>query len=152
MCVGDKFKPQTQTLFPTPRLTATHSLTHPSSRAQHEFLYSSRQLNLQMTNMSSNTVINSKTIGLGAAIGLVIGPLIGYWLIRISNVGYLETSFATGRIAIGILIGFVIGVIAVIPLGDRVSSLSRRSVYGLFIFGVVVTITEIVIMIRRIIP
>ena len=40
--------------------------------------------------MSSDKIMNSKNIGLGAAIGLVIGPLIGYWLIRISNVGYLE--------------------------------------------------------------
>ncbi len=102
--------------------------------------------------MSSDKVMNSKNIGLGATIGLVIGPLIGYWLIRISNVGYLETSFAIGRIAIGIIIGIVIGVIAVILLGDRVSSLSRRSVYGLLTIGVVVAITEIVIMLRRIIP
>ena len=102
--------------------------------------------------MSSDKVMKSKNIGLGATIGLVIGPLIGYWLIRFSNVGYLETSFAIGRIAIGIIIGIVIGVVAVILLGDRVSSLSRRSVYGLFIFGVVIAITEIVIMLRRIIP
>jgi hypothetical protein len=102
--------------------------------------------------MSSDKVMNSTNIGLGATIGLVIGPLIGYWLIRISNVGYLETSFALGRIAIGIIIGIVIDVIAVILLGDRVSSLSRRSVYGLFILGVVVAIIEIVIMLRRIIP
>ena len=102
--------------------------------------------------MSSDKVMNSKNIGLSATIGLVIGPLIGYWLIRISNVGYLETSFAISRIAIGIITGIVIGVIEVILLGDRVSSLSRRSVYGLLIFGVVVAITEIVIMLRRIIP
>jgi hypothetical protein len=102
--------------------------------------------------MSTDKVMNSKNIGLGVSIGLVIGPLIGYWLIIISNVGYLETSFASGRIAIGIIIGIVLGVIAVILLGDRVSSLSRRSVYGLFIFGVVAAITEIVIMLRRIIP
>jgi len=102
--------------------------------------------------VSSDKMVNFTNIGLGTAIGLVIGPLMGLWLIRISNVGYLETTFAIGRIAIGIIIGIVIGVIAVILLGDRVSSLSRRSVHGFFILGVVVAIIEIVIMLRRIIP
>ena len=102
--------------------------------------------------VSSDKLVNFNTIGLGTAIGLVIGPLMGLWLIKISNVGYLETSFAIVRIAIGIIIGIVIGVITAILRGENVSRLSRRSVYGLLIFGVVVAITEIVIMLRRIIP
>ena len=96
--------------------------------------------------------MNLTTIGLGTAIGLVIGPIMGLWLIRISNVGYLETSFAIGRIATSIIICIVIGVIAVILLGDRVSSLSRRSVYKLFILGGVIAIAEIVVMLRQLIP
>jgi len=102
--------------------------------------------------MSTDKALNGKNIGLGAAIGLVIGPLIGYWLIRISNVSYLETSFAIGRIAIGIIVGVVLGVISMILLGEKVSSRGMRSVRGLFILGVVIAIIEIVIMLRRIIP
>jgi hypothetical protein len=102
--------------------------------------------------MSSGKILNGTNIGLGAAIGLMIGPLMDLWLIRVSNVGYLETSFALGRIAMGLVIGLVIGVIVVMQLGERVSSLSRRSVYSLFILGVLISITEIVIMLRRIIP
>jgi len=41
--------------------------------------------------MSTDKVLKGTNIGLGAAIGLVIGPFKGFWLIRISNVGYLET-------------------------------------------------------------
>jgi len=102
--------------------------------------------------MSSDKALNGTNIGLGAAIGLVMGPLIGLWLIRISNVGYLETSFALGRIAVGFVIGLVVGVVAVKLLGDRASIISKRSVWGLFILGLVISITEIVIMLRRIIP
>jgi hypothetical protein len=93
-----------------------------------------------------------KNVGLGAAIGLVIGPLIGYLLIRVSNVGYLETSFAIGRIAIGIMVGVVIGVISMILLGEKMSSRGMPSVQGLFILGFVIAVIEIVIMLRRIIP
>ncbi len=102
--------------------------------------------------MSTDKVLDGTNIGLGAAIGLVIGPLMGLWLIRVSNVGYLETSFALGRIAMGLVIGLVIGVIVVMLLKERVSRFSRQSVYRLFILGVLISITEIVIMLRRIIP
>jgi hypothetical protein len=102
--------------------------------------------------MSSNTALNSTNIGLGAVIGLVLGPLIGLWLIRISNVGYLETSFAIGRIAMGIVIGFVVGVFAGRLLSNMVSTIGKRRIWGLFILGVVISVAEIVIMLRRLIP
>ena len=34
--------------------------------------------------MSTDKVLNGTNIGLGAAIGLVIDPLMGLWLIRVS--------------------------------------------------------------------
>jgi hypothetical protein len=87
--------------------------------------------------ISSDKALNGTDIGLGAAIGLVMGPLIGLLLIRISNVGYIEASFALGQIAMGIVIGLVVGVIIVRLLRDRASSIGKRSVWGLFVLGVV---------------
>lgn len=93
-----------------------------------------------------------KTLGIGAAVGLIIGPLLGVVLIRIAHVPYLETSFAFGRLALGLVIGAILGTLGASLLGDRLERMSPGSVRALITLGIIVNIAETVIIIRRIIP
>ena len=93
-----------------------------------------------------------KTLGIGAAVGLVIGPQLGVALIRLAHVPYLETSFAFGRLAMGLVIGAILGSLVAYLLGDRMESMSPGGVRALIALGVIVNIAETVIIIRRIIP
>ncbi len=99
-------------------------------------------------------IVSSKprTLGIGAAVGLIIGPLLGVALIRIAHVPYLETRFAFGRLALGLVIGAILGAFGASLLGDRVERMSPGSIKALIALGNIVNIAETVIIIRRIIP
>ena len=58
-----------------------------------------------------------KTLGIGAAVGLIIGPLIGVALIKIAHVPYLETRFAFSLLALGLLAGVILGSLGASLLG-----------------------------------
>jgi len=102
--------------------------------------------------MFSDKALNGTIIGLGTTIGLIVGPLIGYLLIQIFKVGYLEARFAIQCIFLGDVISIVIGVIAIKQLKNVESIISKSNVLLLLIIGVIVSFAELVIMIRIIIP
>ena len=93
-----------------------------------------------------------KTLGIGAAVGLVIGPQLGVALIRIAHVPYLETSFAFGRLALGLVIGAILGTLGTYFAGDRLEGMSSSSVRGFITLGIVANIAETVFILRRMIP
>jgi hypothetical protein len=94
----------------------------------------------------------SKKLGIGISAGLIIGPLIVVALIRIAHVPYLETRFAFGRLAIGLLIGAIICTLGASTQKSRLEGLSPGRIRALIAVGVLVNISETVIIIRRIIP
>ncbi len=93
-----------------------------------------------------------KTLGIGAAVGLIIGPLIGVVLIKIAHVPYLETRFAFGLLALGLLAGVILGSLGASLLGDRVERMSLGNVWVLIAIGIVVNIVETFVFVRRMIP
>lgn len=93
-----------------------------------------------------------KILGIGATVGLIIGPQMGVALIRIAHVPYLETRFAFGCLAPGLLAGAILGTLGASLLGERVERISPGSVRGLIALGIIANIAETVIIIRRIIP
>ena len=62
-----------------------------------------------------------KKIGLGAAGGLIIGPMLGLVFIKMANVAYLETRFAIGSLIVGLTLGAIICMIFVSFLDDTLS-------------------------------
>jgi hypothetical protein len=94
----------------------------------------------------------AKTLGIGATVGLVIGPQLGVILIRLAHVPYLETRFAFGRLALGLLVGIILGFLGASFMGSRVERKSPSSVKALIALGIIVNIAETVFIIRRIIP
>jgi len=79
---------------------------------------------------------------LGAAIGLVIGPLMGLWLIRVSNVGYLETGGIVDGVTVignptlpdrtaGIFAAAIAETVSVEVTGCTVEVYNRAGIYAL---------------------
>ncbi len=93
-----------------------------------------------------------KTLGIGVAVGLIIGPQIGVALIKIAHVPYLETRFAFGRLAMGLVIGIILGTLGAPLLGDRLERMSPGTVRALIVLGIIANIAETVLIVRRIIP
>jgi hypothetical protein len=94
----------------------------------------------------------SKKMGIGISAGLIIGPQLGVALIKIAHVPYLETRFAFGRLAIGLLIGVILCTLGASILGSRLEGMSAGRVRALIAVGILANIAETVIIIRRIIP
>ena len=94
----------------------------------------------------------SKTLGVGVAAGLIIGPLIGVALIRIAHIPYLETRFAFGCLAVGLVIGAILGTLGASALKPRLGGLSPARIRALIAIGIIANIAETVIIVRRIIP
>jgi len=89
---------------------------------------------------------------LSVAVGLAFGPLIGLLLINLSNVAYLETSYAMRMITLGVLICMIIGRVSAYFLRERLSGVRLRDIRILVVVSVILAIAEIVIMMRRMIP
>lgn len=94
----------------------------------------------------------TKTLGVGTSAGLIIGPLIGVILIKITQVPYLETRFAFGCLAIGLVIGAIICTLGASALKPRLEGMRPGRIRALIAFGIIVNIAETVIIVRRMIP
>jgi hypothetical protein len=93
-----------------------------------------------------------KTLGIGTAVGLIIGPLLGVAIIELANIAYLETRFAFGCLTLGLIIGVALGTLGTYLLGDRVETIRSGSIKGFIALGIIVNIAETVIIVRRMIP
>jgi len=93
-----------------------------------------------------------KESSLSVAVGLAFGPLIGLLLINLSNMAYLETSYAMRMIALGVLICIIIGRVMAYFLRERLSGVRLRDIRILVVITVILAIAEIVVMLRQIIP
>jgi hypothetical protein len=73
-------------------------------------------------------------------------------LIRIAHVPYLETRFASGCLAVGLVIGAILGTLGASALKPRLDGLSPGRIRALIAIGIIANIAETVIIVRRIIP
>lgn len=89
---------------------------------------------------------------LTVAVGLVFGPLVGLLLIELSNVAYLETSYAVRMIVIGVFVCMIIGRVAAYFLRERLTGVRLRDIRILVVVSVILAIAEVVVMLRRMIP
>jgi len=89
---------------------------------------------------------------LSVAVGLAFGPLIGLLLIELSNVAYLETSYAMRMIVIGAFICMIIGRVAAYFQRERLTGIRLRDIRILMVVSAILFMAEVVVMLRRIIP